>query len=153
MKLLITGVLTLIILLSGAQPTEIHYEYDADGNRKERYTVFLRVGQSNGTTTTETGFEAAALIQEELGLLDDRQKKLTLTLYPNPVENEVRLEWSEADVKTEEVRVFNEEGKEVFRTGTQNGNFSVPFQSRSSGYYILWIRTQNGIRRYPIIKK
>ncbi len=151
---------TLVILLNvglllpiKGQSTEIRYDYDSNGNRVERNTVFLRVAQGGGNTMAETPFTEAAVLQESEGVADELTGELTLTLFPNPVQDEVRLEWSQPDVWIEEVRVFSNDGKEVYKAGKQEGNFSIPFNTVQPGYYVIWLKTDTGIQRYPLIKK
>ena len=104
------------------------FQYDAAGNQVERYISYSGRYANIQTETTTT-------LQEY-----DEFK-----YYPNPVKEELYLEWTNAEDKSVlEIQLFDLQGKIMYQKKTNDlKTTSIPFQSLAKGVYFLRIQYSN----------
>lgn len=73
-----------------------------------------------------------------------------LKYYPNPVVNELVINYSE---NIKQVEVFNMAGKQVFKNTYDDSTIKIDFSHLSSGTYIVKLATENQSQTIKIIKK
>ncbi|MCC5918121.1 MAG: hypothetical protein JJU02_12450, partial [Cryomorphaceae bacterium] len=110
-KTIILSILLLSQVALFAQTREITYEYDGNGNRIQRFVVWLRVANGNSLETTQDpdGFD------KEDGVLA-MHDNARFTVYPNPTTSVIRAEWQMEDgdfIPIKEVRLVGLDGKPV----------------------------------------
>ena len=113
-----------------AQQT-FRFQYDTAGNQVERYISYSgRYANSNAPTT-----ETTTTLQEY-----DEFK-----YYPNPVKEELYLEWTNAEDKSvQEIQLFDLQGKVMYQKMTNDlKSTSIPFQPLAKGVYFLHIQYSN----------
>ncbi|WKW47581.1 choice-of-anchor L domain-containing protein [Myroides sp. JBRI-B21084] len=73
-----------------------------------------------------------------------------LKYYPNPVVNELVINYSE---NIKQVEVYNMAGKQVFKNTYDDSTIKIDFSHFSSGTYIVKLATENQSQTIKIIKK
>lgn len=124
-KMVLIAFITQCVIYS--QQTFI-FEYDTAGNQIERYISYSGRYAHTQTETTTT-------LQEY-----DEFK-----YYPNPVKEELYLEWTNAEDKSVlEIQLFDLQGKVMYQKMTNDlKSTSIPFQSLAKGVYFLQIQYSN----------
>ncbi len=99
----------------------------------------------------EYGSNGVRLLVEEsrLSVSDINKDSLKFKAYPNPVQNVVNLEID----GTNEVEVFDTNGRFLIKKQISENNSSINVSSLSKGIYILKVLTGNGIENIKIIKE
>ncbi|MCC5917681.1 MAG: T9SS type A sorting domain-containing protein [Cryomorphaceae bacterium] len=146
--------ITLIFshFITYAQTSEISYEYDGNGNRIERFVVWLRVANDNSSETTQDpdGFDKEDGV---LAMLDNAR----FTVYPNPTTSVIRAEWQIEDgdfIPIKEVRLVGLDGKPVQIISAPALPLDIDMRTLSPGTYVLWIMPEEGeIRRVKVVKQ
>ena len=137
-----------------AQSREVFYEYDGNGNRIQRFVVWLRVAPNNGNST-ETTQDPDGFDKEDgvLAMLDNAR----FTVYPNPTTSVIRAEWQMEDgdfIPIKEVRLVGLDGKPVQIISAPALPLEIDMRTMSSGTYVLWIMPEEGeIRRVKVVKQ
>lgn len=125
-------ILIIITLISQviiyAQTQTFVFAYDFSGNQVERY-----INYSGRYANTQT--ETNTTLQEY-----DEFK-----YYPNPVKEELYLEWTNAEGKSvQEIQLFDLQGKIMYQKNTSNEmTTSIQFHSLAKGVYFLNIQYSN----------
>ena len=91
------------------------------------------------------------IVYGELNSINESQNPINLKIYPNPVQDILKIDLSE---KTEEstLSIFNTNGQLVFeRTGLEKMN-SIDLTGFPSGIYILQISTKADKKTYKFVK-
>ncbi|MCC5917371.1 MAG: hypothetical protein JJU02_08580, partial [Cryomorphaceae bacterium] len=150
-KTIILSILLLSQVALFAQTREISYEYDGNGNRIQRFVVWLRVASNNGNST-ETTKDPDGFDKEDgvLAMLDNAR----FTVYPNPTTSVIRAEWQMEDgdfIPIKEVRLVGLDGKPVQIISAPALPLDIDMRTMSSGTYVLWILPEEGeIRRVKV---
>ncbi len=109
------------------------------------YTVTLQPGEYHIYTDKQ--------IQLPSGIEDAKTNSSTIKIYPNPVEDELKME--NGNLKIENVKILDMTGKIIshFPFSTFHPQFSIPVSTLPKGIYLLQIQTQNRIETVKFIKK
>lgn len=149
-RIFITMCIGCVPVLLVAQ-SDFEYKYDKAGNRIERNTLVLRKASSGSGVE---GIENAPLV---FGVSNSNnelpQSGLEVSLFPNPTSDIVNISYSEEDIKTDEVRVMDGQGKIMYKQTNLFGEFQVPFGKFPPGAYYVWIRVEGSIERVKVVKE
>ena len=129
--------------------TKILFNYDSAGNQVQRQLCINCSLFAGKTAEREEVVEIVKLGEKEF------QEKITF--YPNPVSEELHIEWSFPDHRhLNSLAVFTIEGKQVMQYDNlhEMNSFTVPFASLSAGSYIIVYSSTDGERKsIKILKK
>jgi len=123
----------------------IHFSYDAAGNQTIRELICISC-QPKHSDDRIAGEE-----------FTPSTTKSTLRYYPNPVTNELHLNWTLADKQQPTtVILYSINGQHIktFSNLEKQTEFTIPFFGYSNGIYSLIIEYNNGEKQaFTIIKK
>lgn len=145
-------ILLLIFLhcsfLSIAQ-TKLNFSYDQAGNKITRILCINCLAKS-----------AKEIVEREAITENDLEKFFpedVVSYYPNPVREELYLQWELAhDNYVTAVHVYSMTGQvlRTFQINTTANNLSIPFQQYPTGVYLVLLSYKNGGEKsIKIIKK
>lgn len=129
----------------------IKFEYDLAGNQIQRQ---LCINCSSSKISKKSSNEVSALDEAELQKFS---KEDTFSYYPNPVMEELYVQWSNSEInKISRIQVYDFSGrllKQFSDLGNQN-NQKISFQSYPSGsYLVILVYNQGTQQTIKIIKK
>ena len=130
--------------------SKIYFSYDGEGNQTERNFVLM----STSKMTNKTTKEIVALKEDVLQKLpvDDG-----ITYYPNPVKNELYLQWELVqDNAVASINVYDLNGHLVqsYSNGTRVNSQTISFSNYPSGVYAVVLVYNNGNQKsIKIIKQ
>jgi hypothetical protein len=135
-------------LFSIAQ-TKLNFSYDQAGNQITRILCINCLAKS-----------AKEIVEPEVITENDLEKfapENVVSYYPNPVKEELYLQWELAhDNYVTTVHVYSMTGQVLltFQINTTANNLSVPFQQYPTGVYLVLLSYKNGGEKsIKIIKK
>lgn len=120
---------------------KIYFDYDQAGNQVLR----CRFGCFKNNNKSEV--KVASRVKEE-------NIKDIFTYYPNPVNDELVLSWSNNNIK--KVHVFDINGKLLIKYNVKSNStkFKIPFTNYIQGVYIVKVVFDDeNIKMFKIIKK
>ncbi len=139
--------LLLLLLLLGCgsawAQAEIHFEYDASGNRVKRFIV---LPEPDARIATEEDQLADSLQTGELGDLVD-------LVYPNPTEGLLRFTLQGAENPISQVSIFDLNGRMIYKKTFLVPDFEVDITSQRLGVYLLRWAFLDQSRTIKIIKQ
>ena len=153
MKTLYKLTLLAVLLIGGAtvnaQTFRANYDYDENGNR--RSTTLVDMSQPNPNTAPTIHPK----IDEEIKV--DPNTKLTISIFPNPTQGELRVELAGA---TDEqltnpdnlIRIWDIQGKLLYTTGGLGTSNTIDFSHYSKGTYIMQLFFGGKVKDFKIIK-
>ncbi len=127
----------------------VQYGYDAAGNRISREVVQLRTGGAAGSavqTNSQTALDSVWGVQQAL------EESLRIELYPNPTQGRVHLFLSDAQTQIEELRLLNQQGKQLYREKNLTGEQVLDLQAQAAGTYFVWVAIHGKIHRFQVVK-
>lgn len=119
------------LYLNGTTGAFYHYEILTDGNAK---TLIM-------TAPLGDKFYYDGVLKVVLGTSETEAKKKTLSVYPNPVKDELTIDHV---TKNLPVKIYDLSGKLVSETKTTDGKTKINTNDLSKGQYILSIDTYKG---------
>lgn len=143
--------LAILFSLTTHAQTKLTFEYDAAGNQIKRVLCL------NCSSTTAKGVP----INEIEALTDDDLLKFSpedvISYYPNPVKEELYLQWELTENKlVNSIQVVSLTGQVLRSYGSVlgNNNKNIAFQSYPSGVYLVVLYYSNGDQKsIKIIKQ
>lgn len=154
MKKLIISLISLLPFLNKAQ-TDVHYSYDLNGNRIQRYIIGIRPpNEENGTpkdSTITVESPKSDLTQAEL------VEKYGVTVYPNPTADLITVDLRKAgvDMKNQKatIQLIDNSGK-LLATKNYSGNgLDFNLAGNNPGTYYLRIFFKSGETLYYKVVK
>ena len=99
-------------------------------------------------------FATGDRIEDEVTGIEDVQKNVTLTCYPNPFESEISLALTEDFALGGEVEVMNLMGQRLYdvEASSSAGRISLKFDNLPSGQYIIRIRDGSSVGTCRAVK-
>ncbi|WP_264536253.1 T9SS type A sorting domain-containing protein [Flavobacterium sp. N1736] len=138
MKKCILILFFLFCFKANAQP-KLTFSYDAAGNQISRILCINCVSK-----TVKEVKEIEAITQDDLLQFSEKD---FISYYPNPVREELYLQWQLVnDNYVTSIHLYSMTGQ-VLRTYQQNiqdNNLTVPFQSYPAGVYIVLMSCKDG---------
>ena len=120
-----------------------YYYYASNGDLVFRTSDIQITGVINDTSSfIET------LKSSSLGIEDQKQKQLSFSTFPNPVNNELNFK---IDAEIESISIVDISGRVVLKVETDQPNLSV--SQLNSGLYIANISTDKGLFSRKFVKK
>ncbi len=145
--------LTTLGFTLSAQPVIFAYSYDEAGNRIQRQVVPLRVASPGNTEADQAATREEDLLNE---LTDPLSEALSISLYPNPAQEVVKINFSQ-NVELGELRVVDSKGKLYYRQRAKGSwlagqPLEVPFANLKPGNYFILVNVNGETKQYQIIK-
>ena len=142
--------LVILFSLTTQAQTKLTFEYDSAGNQIKRVLCLNCPSTAKGVPTKEI----EALAEEDLLKFSPED---VISYYPNPVKEELYLQWELTENKlVSSIQVISVTGQ-VLRTYEPvagNNNQAIAFQSFSSGIYLVLLYYNNGDQKsIKIIKQ
>ncbi|HEX8377888.1 MAG TPA: T9SS type A sorting domain-containing protein [Pedobacter sp.] len=142
--------LSFFILLNiynaGAQ-NRVKFEYDTAGNQTRRY-VCINCGARNIPAKDSL----AAVSEESITDIVVEGEKYKITYYPNPVREELHINWINNDIVISEIVVYSISGQTLKRFPPSTGGAkqsTISFEDYAHGYYTVVLISSDG-KEYPI---
>ena len=86
-----------------------------------------------------------------------QQNSSTLSIYPNPVQSSLTLEYNSTVVETVRVRVLNSIGGLIYESGfkAQNGTnlYNIPTNTIARGIYVVQLISDSGTTTERFVKE
>ncbi|WP_159075847.1 T9SS type A sorting domain-containing protein [Muricauda brasiliensis] len=160
-KLLLFGLLWAFMgtALLAQDEYRVQFSYDSAGNQTLRDWVCINCGTSKEAVVDSTKVEEVALENDILeGILDKKNITGTSTIvaYPNPVTEQLTVEWVDNEKQVAQVILFSGIGQQLFQRTikSRQGNTNIDFGIYAPGRYILSVYyTDNTNQTFHILKK
>ncbi len=154
MKKLTILIIMALPLIGLAQPDVISSggNYYETSNVKVSYTV----GQTVTATVSNTEAVATQGFQQpEYTIVDLKEPDadMNVSLYPNPTDGELMLDFSTMPANNTTVTVIDFSGKVVFTTTVTNQKQRLDLSNLPTGNYIVKIKNDENERHFKVIKK
>lgn len=148
MKLPVGFALLMGMLLAGtanAQTFNATYTYDANGNRVTAAIVYLSQAKSS----------ASSKVEEELAI--DPLTNLTVSIFPNPTQGDLRIDFAGVDQElildpSNAIKVWDMQGRILLTVSPLEASNSVNLSDFRNGTYILQLFFKGKVTDYKIIK-
>lgn len=154
-KILIFGLLTLGVMEMKAQEASVSAGGDATGAGG---SVAYSVGQVVYTYQTGSTGSVNQGVQQpyellSVGLDNNQEINLTMSVYPNPSVSVINLNVGKSDLMNLSLQLFDLQGKLLYSQNISNLETSIKMDEYNSGSYLLNI-TQNNelVKTFKIIK-
>jgi hypothetical protein len=136
--------------------TTYKFEYDEGGNRVKRsiITFDYSVSPTGGITEYQSSTTPASIEDELVGLesVTEPINDITITLYPNPVRENLFVQMSELVSEKAEYQLIDINGKNILTNRMKKEIETINFSQTPPGTYFLRIKIDNDYREYKIIK-
>jgi len=100
------------------------------------------------------GLQHSNLVSQPNGIEDLTENNLLISLYPNPVINELHLKLKDIDMSGLNIKLYNSLGKIVTQTSFKTNELTLKMDNYTSGLYMLVVSDNHLIRGfYKFIKK
>lgn len=137
--ILITGLIILNIV-AFSQETEVHYNYDASGNRMERQIITLPAQLGD--------FNLDSLMVEE-EILDYK-----VSIFPNPTRGGLKvLIAGEIDFEQSSISVFSMDGTLIYKKEPVEESNYIDLLSQAPGMYIMRLLIEGKLEAWKILKQ
>ncbi|UII77353.1 T9SS type A sorting domain-containing protein [Flagellimonas sp. HMM57] len=159
-KLLLFGMLWIFSLTAAMAQSQykIQFSYDSAGNQTLRDRVCVNCGTSKQALDS-TLVEEVALqedILEELSGLNEGDNFSNIVAYPNPVTEQLTVQWQDNQKQVAQIVLFNGIGQQLFQKVVQNrqGSMNLNFGIYPAGRYMVSVfYTDNTKQTFHVIKK
>ncbi|MDY0076912.1 MAG: T9SS type A sorting domain-containing protein [Bacteroidales bacterium] len=145
--------LWLIVLLPAAltaQNTQVKFDYDAAGNRTDRWLVPVKLKNSDSLLADPALYSLMADISDEASLSENSRET---QVYPNPVERLLSvMPGSDADVVCR-YRLLDTHGRLLLDEQTDQYPFTINMQQWQAGTYYLHLQSGTLSQLFKLIKK
>ena len=132
--------LLFLLYISGVNSqTKLTFTYDAAGNQITRTLCINCVSESIKEVK-----EIEAITQEDLLQFSEKD---FISYYPNPVKEELYLQWQltkENYVTAINLYTISGQVLRTYQQSLQDNNLSIPFQSYPSGIYLVMMSYKDG---------
>lgn len=151
-------VFLLVVVFANAQ-NKVALEYDAAGNQTSRTLICINCPPVDEEDTKDEGEKEDPKQEEdtEESNVENPSPETALSYYPNPVKEELFLEWREVyeENYVTTVTVYALSGKAVKteRVSVGTSSLTLPFKEYPAGVYIVLISYRNGDERTIKIMK
>ncbi|MDR2836282.1 MAG: T9SS type A sorting domain-containing protein [Bacteroidales bacterium] len=126
-----------------AQNIKYEYIYDNAGNRIQRGIIAITTSANNSQLTDTT-----ILSEEKIVNIVD---KITITVYPNPVKENLNIELSEYN-ENSYYELLDVNNKIIEKRKIVSNFIAINFETISPGIYILRVYPAKDSKEYKIIK-
>lgn len=150
MKLLLFKVVLVALFLSfptmlKAQSFTAHYTYDANGNRRIATVIYLSASRTSASPT----------VKDELKI--DPAANLSISIYPNPTQGDLRIELAGAtpeqfNAPSNSIKVWDMQGRLLLSVNTLGATNSVDLSRFGNGTYIMQLFFNGKVKDYKIVK-
>jgi len=148
MKLPVGFALLMGMLLAGtanAQTFNATYTYDANGNRVTAAIVYLSQAKSS----------ASSKVEEELAI--DPLTTLTVSIFPNPTQGDLRIDFAGVDQElildpSNAIKVWDMQGRILLTVSPVEASNRVNLSDFRNGTYIMQLFFKGKVTDYKIIK-
>lgn len=152
MKTLVTSCLFILLGVFATAQTQHTYDYDANGNRIARNTIYLTpfAGGNSQTTILPNNLSPT---QIEAGTQIDVSEDVALAVYPNPTTQHITVSLQQTEVLVREARLYSNNGSVKHTLKNPESEFSISLDGMAAGNYILWLQLTDGsIKRVTVVK-
>ncbi|MBT3206892.1 MAG: T9SS type A sorting domain-containing protein [Bacteroidetes bacterium] len=151
-KIIIT--LTILIINAPSFSQNYTFDYDAAGNRTDR---FITLSPPSKAALQDTSFVDEEIVEEETTeeeKLHDKLGSFDLVVFPNPTKGEVVVQISgEENFGTVSYKVFDIYGKEIL-SGAKNSNvLQINLSQQVAGTYFLHLEINGKEKSWKIVKE
>jgi len=140
-QLLIISTILLATQLTQAQ-SYVTYSYDNAGNRTARQTIILK-------NTEDKNYK-----ENEISEVNDIFEKGNITVYPNPVNSILSIQFTDINTENEIVlQLYDISGKLLKTKKTRAYNTQMDLSDNTAGVYILKIVSGNSRAEFTVVKE
>lgn len=133
-----------------AQNEQVKFDYDAAGNRTDRWIEPLKLKSSDSLLTDPALYSLMADISDEATLSENSKET---QVYPNPVERILTvMPGSDADLVCR-YRLLDIQGRLLLDEQTDQYPFTINMQQRQAGTYYLHLQSGTLSQLFKLIKK
>lgn len=130
-----------ITLLHAQNTMDVVYEYDHAGNRVLRYVLELRSAQSDKQSNTD-------------GYYASRIASVSINAYPNPTQDNVRLEFQDCKSDTPvRLKLYGIQGQLLREQEGDCNDIELQLEGHPAGVYLLDIQVGEDHTSWKIIKR
>lgn len=142
---------TFLCNFSHAQ-TKVHqYDYDLAGNRIARNIIFIRAASPTSPLANQElaqpNIDSASAVSEKI------TENLAIDLFPNPTLKTVQVQFSNAEVHINEVRLIDQTGKMLSQRKDMVGDLKFDLEAYPLGTYFIWLLLDEKVHRFKVIKQ
>ncbi len=133
-----------------AQNDQVKFDYDAAGNRTDRWIEPLKLKSSDSLLTDPALYSLMADISDEATLSDNSREP---QVYPNPVERLLTvMPGSAADIVCH-YRLLDTHGRLLLDEQTDQYPFTINMQQMQAGTYYLHLQSGTLSQLFKLVKK
>jgi hypothetical protein len=132
-------IVLFVLCFSANAQTKLTFSYDAAGNQISRTLCINCVSKA-----VEEIKEIEAITQDDLLQFSDKD---IISYYPNPVKEELYLQWQLINENyVTSVQLYSVTGQvlRTYQPNKQDNNLTLPFQQYPSGIYIVLMSYKDG---------
>jgi hypothetical protein len=140
-----------------AQKLEVHYEYDASGNRVVRKMIVIKTLPAVPQDSTELKSLTTLMTEDlvtELEYFVEKIAQVEIKIYPNPTTEKITLEipgWE--GLQTGNFKLFSLTGQLLQEQPVHSATTSVSLAGLPKGTYILKVYINNRTEDWKVIKQ
>ncbi len=128
-------------------PVAYNWTFPAEGE----YTIVVKATDDDGAVTTSDTVDVTI---EGTTAVHDEYKESTIRIYPNPVEEELVIDFKDLSINVSSVEIYNTLGQiQSIVPVQQSHQVSVDFSALPSGIYLLKIKIGQEVYGYKVVKK
>ena len=128
--------LTMMTVLSETPPS---LGYDSFSTVPKTIPVYVPIGTTEAYQTAYGWNEFTNYIENNVGI--NEQKGITVSVYPNPTNNQVKIEAEDL----RHITISNLLGQTIYEGNASGDTFEYDFGKHDSGLYLIKIETANGM--------
>ena len=122
--------------LNGAGNSSEKNSYELEDTRTSNRLIYYRLAQTDMDGTTQAFDEITV----------DCRKHESLTVYPNPVLDQINILFNYSETETYTLTIFDQSGKPVYQlTALTSGQIKLDDHQLVNGLYLMQLRTENEI--------
>ena len=152
MKKTITILAMLMLLQVSVSAQNIHFQYDASGNRVKRWiSQPIAPPQNNPSANNNTAIadDVNSLISSNTSTSLSSQSEGDIKVFPNPVQDKLNVQFTgSADAEGCSLQIYDGAGKLFSREAELKNNNEINMQQAKTGTYFLIIINKEGKRLY-----
>ena len=152
MKKTITILAMLMLLQVSVSAQNIHFQYDASGNRVKRWiSQPIAPPQNNPSANNNTVIsdDVNSLISSNTSTSLSKLTEGDIKVFPNPVQDKLNVQFTgSADAEGCSLQIYDGAGKLFSREAELKNNNEINMQQAKTGTYFLIIINKEGKRLY-----
>ena len=152
MKKTITILAMLMLLQVSVSAQNIHFQYDAPGNRVKRWiSQPIAPPQNNPSANNNTVIsdDVNSLISSNTSTSLSKLTEGDIKVFPNPVQDKLNVQFTgSADAEGCSLQIYDGAGKLFSREAELKNNNEINMQQAKTGTYFLIIINKEGKRLY-----